>query len=74
MIFFNNYRIDSARLPERDYGAGWYFITVCTRGRTPWLSTMTGEDVIIRDAAMLARTRRYIADNPRRWVQRQPFR
>ncbi|HMO60188.1 MAG TPA: transposase [Roseiflexaceae bacterium] len=44
-LFDNRYRIASARLPGWDYSAGWYFITVCTRGREPWLSTVVGDKV-----------------------------
>jgi len=33
-LFKNKYRIESARLKGWDYsGAGWYFVTLCTRGR-----------------------------------------
>ncbi|MCX6021015.1 MAG: transposase, partial [Chloroflexi bacterium] len=31
------YRVESTRLPRWDYAAaGWYFITICTRERTPF--------------------------------------
>ena len=30
--FKNKYRVESTRLPNRDYGAnGWYFVTICTK-------------------------------------------
>ena len=33
-LFKNEYRIESTRLRGWDYsGAGWYFVTICTRGR-----------------------------------------
>lgn len=36
-LFARRYRIKSIRLPNRDYGKpGWYFLTICTKFRTPW--------------------------------------
>ncbi len=33
-LFRNKYRMESARLKDWDYaGAGWYFVTICTRER-----------------------------------------
>jgi REP element-mobilizing transposase RayT len=41
-LFNKRYRVAPTRLPSWDYCAGWYFITVCTHQRTPWLSTVVG--------------------------------
>lgn len=39
--FWRGYRVDSARLRGWDYGAaGWYFVTVCTKGRGCWFGTV----------------------------------
>jgi len=35
-LYKGKYRVESSRLPNRDYAAnGWYFVTICTRDRTP---------------------------------------
>lgn len=42
--FLGRYRIETARLRGWDYGAGWYFVTVCTRERVRWFgSAVEGE-------------------------------
>ena len=36
-LFKQRYRVESARLPGWDYAsAGWYFVTICTQGQTPF--------------------------------------
>ena len=36
-LFKNKYRVESTRLPNRDYSQnGWYFVTICTYERK-WL-------------------------------------
>jgi REP element-mobilizing transposase RayT len=36
-LFKNKYRVESTRLPNRDYSQnGWYFVTICTYERE-WL-------------------------------------
>ena len=45
-MFQQKYRIESARLKAWDYaGAGWYFITVCTRNRACLLGQVDVGDV-----------------------------
>ena len=40
-LYRGRYRIESARLKGRDYGAeGMYYITICTRDRLPYLGTI----------------------------------
>jgi REP element-mobilizing transposase RayT len=43
--FKGKYRVESTRLPNRDYAAnGWYFVTICTRDRTPFFGNIiTGQ-------------------------------
>jgi hypothetical protein len=36
------FRVESARLPGWDYTAGWYFVTICTLGRRPFLGNVVG--------------------------------
>lgn len=38
--FQGRYRIASTRLPGWDYTCGWYFITVCTQRRSPFLGSV----------------------------------
>lgn len=39
---FRGFRVPSARLPLADYGAGLFFVTVVTAGRTRWPSRIVG--------------------------------
>lgn len=43
--FKGKYRVESTRLPNRDYAAnGWYFVTICTRDRAPFFGNIiTGQ-------------------------------
>ena len=45
-LFKNKYRIESARLKGWDYrNPGYYFVTICTRGRNHYFGKVEGEDV-----------------------------
>jgi REP element-mobilizing transposase RayT len=45
-LFKNKYRIESARLKGWDYrNPGYYFVTICTRGRGHYFGKVEGEDV-----------------------------
>ena len=42
------YRVESARLPGRDYAAaGWYFVTICTRERRRFFGDVVDEKVYL---------------------------
>jgi putative transposase len=45
-LFKNKYRIESARLKGWDYrNPGYYFVTICTKGRIPYFGKVEGDDV-----------------------------
>ena len=45
-LFKNKYRIESARLKGWDYrNPGYYFVTICTRGRGHYFGKVEGDDV-----------------------------
>lgn len=47
-LFKNKYRIESARLKGWDYrNPGYYFVTICTRGRGHYFGTVEGNDVCL---------------------------
>ena len=46
----NKYRIKSARLPDWDYGwNGYYFVTICTQGHTPWFGRVVDGEMVLSD-------------------------
>ena len=49
-LFKNKYRIESTRLKGWDYAAaGWYFVTICTRGREHFFGQVVEADVQLTD-------------------------
>lgn len=47
-LFRNKYRIESTRLPHWDYGqAGYYYVTICTKGRLPFFGSVEDGDVLL---------------------------
>jgi len=56
-IYFNKYRIPSARFPNWDYSAnGAYFITICTGGREHYFGKIENELVHLSDIGVIAST------------------
>ncbi len=54
MFYRNKYRIPSIRLSGHDYSSpGWYFITVCTRGRYPWFGYIHNGIMCVNDFGSL---------------------
>lgn len=52
--FWGGYRVETARLRGWDYGAaGWYFVTVCTRGRGCWLGVVVDGKVCLSRAGRI---------------------
>jgi len=48
-LFRNRFRIPSARMPGRDYGVGWYFVTICTHGRAEWFGDVCDQTLYLSD-------------------------
>ncbi len=49
-LFHNRYRIASIRLPHYDYTqSGYYFITICTKKRTPWFGNIRNGIMCVND-------------------------
>ena len=45
-LYRNKYRIASARLQGWDYSsAGWYFVTICTKGMECWLGNVNNSEM-----------------------------
>ncbi|MDO8614232.1 MAG: hypothetical protein Q7T33_00665 [Dehalococcoidia bacterium] len=50
-LFKRRFRIQSTRLPGWDYAsAAWYFVTVCTGGRKPFLGEVAEGEVELTHA------------------------
>ncbi len=46
--FKDKYRIETTRLPGWDYAsAGWYFVTICTRGRQPFFGRIANGEMYL---------------------------
>ena len=46
--FKDKYRVESTRLPGWDYAsAGWYFVTICTRDRVPFLGDVVDGEMYL---------------------------
>jgi len=61
MLYKNQYRVESARLPGRDYAAGGkYFVTICTSNRKCWLGEIVGIEMKLSEVG------RIVADE---WVK-----
>ncbi len=50
MTTFRGFRVPPARCPVADYGAGWFFVTVVTAGRVPWLCRIRGGRIVLTPA------------------------
>lgn len=53
--FQNKYRIESARLPNWDYG--WnaaYFVTICTKNRICWFGDAVDGEMVLNDLGKIA--------------------
>jgi putative transposase len=52
--FRGKYKTASGRLKGWDYGeAGFYFITICTKGRIHWFGKIKGGEMILRHAGVI---------------------
>lgn len=53
--FQNKYRIESARLPNWDYGGnGAYFVTICTKNRICWFGDVVDGKMVLNDLGKIA--------------------
>lgn len=53
--FQNKYRIESARLPNWDYG--WnaaYFVTICTKNRICWFGDVVDGEMVLNDLGKIS--------------------
>ncbi|GAX40474.1 hypothetical protein NIES4075_14400 [Tolypothrix sp. NIES-4075] len=61
--FKNKYRVESARLPNRDYAAnGLYFVTMCTRDRTCFFGDVIAGKIHLSNIGQIAQ--QYWAEIP----------
>jgi REP element-mobilizing transposase RayT len=64
--FQNKYRIQSARLPDWDYGSnGLYFITICTRNRECFFGDVIDGEMQLSEIGNLAK--QYLLEIPKRF-------
>jgi REP element-mobilizing transposase RayT len=55
MLYRNKYRVESTRLENWDYSSpGWYFVTICTHNRLPFLSDIIDKKVVLKSAGIIA--------------------
>ncbi|MDJ0712816.1 MAG: hypothetical protein QNJ54_01180 [Prochloraceae cyanobacterium] len=55
-LYKKKYRIESIRLPNRDYGAnGWYFVTICTGDRLPYFGNIINGQMQLSAIGKIAR-------------------
>ena len=55
-LYKNKYRIESIRLPNRDYAAnGWYFVTICTSNRLPFFGNIINGQMQLSAIGKIAR-------------------
>ncbi len=53
--FQGKYRIDTVRLKHWNYGwLGWYFVTICTKGRMPWFGDVIDGRMVMSPAGIIA--------------------
>ncbi len=65
-LFKNQYRIESARKPDWDYGSnGAYFITICTQNRTHFFGEIKDHQMYVSNAGLLAQ--QYWMEIPQRF-------
>jgi putative transposase len=66
--FRNRYRVESTRLQGWDYAsAGWYFVTLCTRGRTCWFGDIVDGEMFLSDAGLI------VADEWQKTAEIRPY-
>lgn len=54
-LYKNTYRVESTRLPNRDYGAnGCYFITICTKNRQHFFGEVVEGKLKLSDVGEIA--------------------
>jgi putative transposase len=54
-LFRRKYRVQSTRLPGWDYRtAGQYFVTICTRGREPFLAEVVNGRIVLSSIGKIA--------------------
>ncbi len=54
-LFRKRYRIESARLADWDYTRpGWYFVTICTKGRRHHFGEVVGRRMCLTDVGYIA--------------------
>lgn len=62
-IYFNQYRIPSARFPNWDYSAnGAYFITICTGGREHYFGSIKNDKVHLSEIGVI--TSKFLMEIP----------
>jgi len=62
-LYKGKYRVESTRLPHRDYGAnGWYFVTICTRDRTFFFGDVISGEIHLSKIGQIAQ--QFWADIP----------
>ena len=53
--FKDKYRVESTRLPNRDYAAnGQYFVTICTRDRTLFFGDVIAGEMLLSEIGQIA--------------------
>jgi REP element-mobilizing transposase RayT len=54
-LFGNQYRVETARFADWDYrSGGWYFVTICTKGKKCSLGSMIGGEIVLSPAGIIA--------------------
>ncbi|MDJ0735199.1 MAG: transposase [Nostocaceae cyanobacterium] len=62
--FKGKYRVESTRLPNRNYAAnGWYFVTICTGDRSPFFGNINTSQVQLSAIGEIAQ--KFWADIPK---------
>jgi len=62
--FQGKYRVDSTRLPNRNYAAnGWYFVTICTTNCTHFFGNINGGEMQLSVIGEIAQ--KFWADIPK---------
>ena len=55
--FRGKYRIESARMPNWDYGwRGYYFVTICTKGRACYFGEIVDKQMILSEMGEVAKS------------------
>ena len=55
-LYKNKYRIESTRLSKYDYtNCGFYYITICTKNKTPFLGQVINEKVLLSESGEITR-------------------